>query len=110
MEVPMALKHGEDPWRSVTPNLDAVVDYPASKEEIVRAAEDSGAPVDIINLLMSLPRQQYASAEDAMRDLAEAGRRFGMGNQKAEDGANRDRRNIGRDAVEGAPPGLTRHP
>jgi hypothetical protein len=106
----MALKHGEDPWRSVTPNLDGVADYPASKEEIVGAAEDAGAPVDIINLLKSLPRAQYASAEDAMRDLAEAGRRFGMGNQKADDGANRDRRNIGRDAVESAPRGLTRHP
>lgn len=107
----MALKHGENPWRSVTPNLDGVVEYPSSRDEIVNAAEDSGAPMDIINLLKSLPREQYASPLDAMRDLAEAARRFGMGNQRAdEDGVNRDRRNIGRDAVENAPRGLTRHP
>jgi len=106
----MALKHGEDPWRSVTPNLDGVVEYPSSREEIVRAAEDSGAPMDIINLFKSLPREQYASPNEVLRDLAEAGRRFGMGNRADEDGANRDRRNIGRDAVENAPHGLTRHP
>jgi hypothetical protein len=45
-----------------------------------------------------------------MRDLAEAARRFGMGGLKDDDDAPRDRRNIGRDAVENAPNGLTRHP
>jgi hypothetical protein len=106
----MAQKHGEDQSRSVTPHVEGV-EYPTSKEEIVRAAADSNAPIDIINVLKSLPRPHYATSEEVMRDLAEAGRRFGMGNQAADDDdANRDRRNIGRDAVEGAEPPLTRHP
>lgn len=106
----MAQKYGEKPARSVTPHLDGV-EYPSSREEIVHAAEDSGAPIDIINVLKSLPREQYGTRDEALRDLAEAGRRFGMGNQPANDSdANRDRRNIGKDAVENAPEGRTRHP
>ncbi len=106
----MAFKHGENPSRSVSTHLEGV-EYPTSRDEIVWAAEDSEAPVDIINVLLALPRERYATLEEAQRDLAEAGRRFGMGNQSAEDdNARRDRRNIGRDAVEGAPPGMTRHP
>ena len=44
------------------------------------------------------------------RDLAEAERRFAMGGLKDDDGVNRDRSNIGRDRVENAPNGQTRHP
>jgi hypothetical protein len=45
-----------------------------------------------------------------MRDLAEAARRFGRGGLRDDDGVDRDRRNIGRDLVENAPKGHTRHP
>ncbi|MBJ6765352.1 DUF2795 domain-containing protein [Corallococcus sp. M34] len=105
----MAFGQAEDPGLSISAQLDAV-EYPAQREEMVQAAEDNGAPVDIINVLKSLPREEYASREDAMRDLAEAARRFASGGLRDDDGVNRDRRNIGRDAVEHAPEGHTRHP
>ncbi len=100
----MAQKNGEDPARSVTTFL-ADVDYPTSRAELVADAEDAGAPVDVINLLKSLPRPQYGTFEEAQRDLGEASRRFATGNRPADDeGVNRDRRNIGRDAGQNPPP------
>jgi hypothetical protein len=57
-----------------------------------------------------LPRTKYESREQVMRDLSEAARRFASGGLKDDDGVDRDRRNIGRDLVENAPPGHTRHP
>jgi hypothetical protein len=105
----MAYGVAEDPALSVSTHLQQV-EYPTTRESIVQAAADGGAPVDIINVLKSLPRDDYRSLEEAMRDLSEASRRFGMGNLPADDAARRDRRNIGRDAVENAPPGRTRHP
>ncbi|MHB8878995.1 MAG: DUF2795 domain-containing protein, partial [Myxococcaceae bacterium] len=71
----MSLKFGEDPARSITPHLDEV-DYPAWRDQIVQAAEYSGAPADIINVFKSLPRAHYYSKDEVLRDLAEAGRRF----------------------------------
>lgn len=105
----MAFGIGENPARSVTPHLDSV-EYPASRLELVEVAEESDAPAEVINLLKCLPREEYASEDQVMRDLAEACRRFGLGNFPEEDLPQRDRRNIGRDAVEGAAPPLTRHP
>ncbi|MFP2904538.1 DUF2795 domain-containing protein [Pyxidicoccus sp. 3LFB2] len=105
----MAYGLAEDPGLSIPAHLDSV-DYPAEREQIVRAAEDNGAPVDIINVLKSLPQSEYASREHVMRDLAEAARRFGAPWLKDDDGVDRDRRNIGRDLVENAPDGHTRHP
>lgn len=105
----MAYGVAEDPALSIPTHLDAV-DYPVWREQLVRAAADNGASADIINVLKSLPRSQYESKEDVMRDLAEAARRFASGGLRDDDGAIRDRRNIGRDAVESAPPGHTRHP
>lgn len=105
----MAYGLAEDPGLSITAHLDSV-DYPAEREQIVRAAEDNGAPVDIINVLKSLPQEEYASREHVMRDLAEAARRFSQPWLKDDDGVDRDRRNIGRDLVENAPEGHTRHP
>jgi hypothetical protein len=105
----MAFGFAEDPARSLTPHLDSV-DYPATREQIADAAQDNGANVDIINVLKSLPREEYQSREEVMRDLAEAARRFARGGLKDDDGADRDRRNIGRDLVENAPEGHTRHP
>lgn len=106
----MAQKYGEDPSRSVTTFLDDV-EYPTSRAELVADAEDAGAPADVINLLKCLPRPQYGTFLEAQRDLSEASRRFATGNHSFDDrGVHRDRRNLGRDAVEGAPAGHTRHP
>ena len=105
----MAYGVAEDPALSVSTHLDAV-DYPVWREQLVNAAEDGGASIDLINVFKSLPRSQYESREQVMRDLAEAARRMAMGGLRDDDGANRDRRNIGRDLVENAPPGSTRHP
>ncbi len=105
----MAFGIGEDPSRSVTPHLEGA-DYPVSRDELVRQAADGGAPADVINVLRCLPRGLYRSQDEVLRDLAEAARRFAMGNQPADELPQRDRRNIGRDSVEGAPPPLTRHP
>lgn len=101
----MARGIGEDPARSPAVHLQAV-DYPATREEIVQTAADNDAPVDVINFLKSLPKERYGSYEEALRDFAEAERRFGLGNL-AEDGKSRE--DIGKAAVEseGAP---THHP
>lgn len=106
----MAFGIAEDPGRSPVTHLDEV-EYPVWRDVLVRVAADNGASVDVINLFKSLPRSRYESKDEAVRDLAEAARRFAMGNlTNEEDEALRDRRNIGRDHVEGAPPGKTRHP
>jgi hypothetical protein len=105
----MAFGIAENPALSPVTHLDEV-DYPVHRRALAQIAADNGAPADVINLFMSLPRDNYESKDEALRDLAEAARRFGMGNQRAEDGAIRDRRNIGRPAVEEAPPGFVRHP
>ncbi len=105
----MAYGQAENPALSIPPHLDAV-DYPVWREQLVKAAADNGAPMDVINVLKCLPRSQYESKEEVMRDLAEAARRFARGGLRDDDGAMRDRRNIGRDMVENAPPGHTRHP
>jgi hypothetical protein len=105
----MAYGQAEDPALSIPTHLDAV-DYPVWREQLVKAAADNGAPIDLINVFKSLPRTRYESKEDVMRDLAEAARRFASGGLRDDDGVDRDRRNIGRDLVENAPPGHTRHP
>ena len=66
--------------------------------------------MDIINVFKSLPRVEYLSREEVMRDLAEAARRFATGGLRDDDGVARDRRNIGRDLVESASDDTSRHP
>ncbi|MFB1483024.1 DUF2795 domain-containing protein [Corallococcus sp. RDP092CA] len=105
----MAYGKAEDLSRSITPHLDGV-EYPATREELVETAADNEAPVDIINILKSLPQDEYMLREHVLRDLAEAERRFAMNGLRDDDGVDRDRRNIGRDRVEGASEGETRHP
>ncbi|AEI65426.1 DUF2795 domain-containing protein [Corallococcus macrosporus] len=105
----MAYGFAEDPALSITPHLDAV-DYPVEREQLVAAAADAGAPPDIINLFKCLPRSEYPNREAVQRDLSEAARRSAQGGLKDDDGVDRDRRNIGRDLVEHAPDGHTRHP
>ncbi|KFE63908.1 DUF2795 domain-containing protein [Hyalangium minutum] len=105
----MAYGQAENPALSIPTHLDAV-DYPVWREQLVRAAEDNGADVNVINVLKFLPRTRYESKVEVMRDLAEAARRFAMGGLRDDDGVDRDRRNIGRDLVENAPEGNSRHP
>lgn len=105
----MAVVRTEDLGLPVGELLDTL-EYPIDHEQLVRATEDSSVSPDVINLFTALPRAQYSSKEEVLRDFAEAARRFGMWNVPQEDEAIRDRRNIGRDAVEGAPEGKTRHP
>lgn len=106
----MAFGQGEDDSRSPVAHLD-MVEFPIWREQLARQAADNGAHPDVINLFKSLPQARYESKESVQRDLAEAARRFAIGGLgDEEDDALRDRRNIGRDLVEGAPEGMTRHP
>jgi hypothetical protein len=45
------------------------VEYPASKEEISSAAEENGAPEDLVGLIGSLPRPEFSSQEELMDEL-----------------------------------------
>jgi Protein of unknown function (DUF2795) len=45
------------------------VDYPASKEEIVSAAESNGAPESLVGMLGSLSRPEYSGPEEVAEDL-----------------------------------------
>ncbi len=45
------------------------VEYPASKEDIISAAENNGAPEDLIGMLGSLPRPEFSSAEEVLNEL-----------------------------------------
>ena len=101
----MARGIGENPARSPAQQLQQV-EFPATREEIVQTAADNDAPVEVINFLKSLPKERYDSFEEAIRDFAEAERRFGLGNFP--DGG-RTREDIGKAAVE-APDAPTRHP
>ena len=92
----MARGIGEDPGRSPAWHI-AQVDYPAAREELVGTAEDNEAPVEVINFLKALPKDRYQSAEEVLRDFAEAERRFALGNTADERGW---RENIGKVAAE----------
>jgi hypothetical protein len=105
----MAFGIAEDPARSPTSHLDEV-EYPVWRETLVKVSAEQGAPAEVINLFKSLPRGRYDSKAEVMRDFAEAARRFATGNTSLADDERRDRRNIGRDVVEKAPQGRTRHP
>jgi len=92
----MARGIGEDPRRSPAWHL-AQLEYPATREDLVQTAEDNEAPPEVINFFKSLPKERYASAEEVLRDFAEAERRFALGNVSDE----RSRReNIGKVASE----------
>jgi hypothetical protein len=92
----MARGIGEDPRRSPAAHIEQV-EFPASREDIVQTAEDNEAPVEVINFLKSLPRDRYGSAEEVLRDFAEAERRFALGNASDDRGR---RENIGKVAAE----------
>ena len=96
----MARGIGEDPKRSPA-SFVAQIEYPASREELVETAEDGEAPVEVINFFKSLPRERYGSAEEVLRDFAEAERRFATGNGNATDERGR-RDDLGRVSAEEA--------
>ena len=74
----MARGIGEPPERSPASILQ-MVDYPATPRDLSTAAAEAGAPAETINFLRSLPGPSYESAEQALRDFAEADARFGLG-------------------------------
>jgi hypothetical protein len=74
----MARGIGEDP-RLSPPAQIAQMDFPASRSEIVETAADNDAPAAVINFFKSLPKEQYGSQEEVLRDFAEAERRFASG-------------------------------
>ena len=45
------------------------VDYPASKDEVISAAEDNGAPESLVEAIGRLPTPDFSSAEDVVADL-----------------------------------------
>jgi hypothetical protein len=45
------------------------VEYPASKEDLVSAAENNGAPDTLIRMLEGLSRPEYAGPEEVAADL-----------------------------------------
>jgi hypothetical protein len=47
----------------------AGVDYPASKEELISAAESNGAPDTMIRMLSGLSRPEYSGPEELATDL-----------------------------------------
>jgi hypothetical protein len=45
------------------------VEYPASKEDLISAAENNGAPEDLVGMLGSLSRPEYSGPEQVAEDL-----------------------------------------
>jgi len=96
----MARGVGEDPRRSPAAQI-AQVEFPATREAMVQTAEENEAPAEVINFLKCLPKQEYRSQEEVLRDFAEAERRFGAGPGADADGRSR-RDDLGRVAAEDA--------
>jgi hypothetical protein len=92
----MARGIGEDPRRSPAWHV-AQVEFPAQREDLVVTAEDNEAPAEVINFLKALPKERYQSAEEVLRDFAEAERRFALGNVPDDQGR---RDNLGKVAAE----------
>lgn len=45
------------------------VEYPASKEDLVRAAEGNGAPEALLGMIRTLPAGAFSSQQDVMDQL-----------------------------------------
>jgi hypothetical protein len=52
----------------VTRYLDGV-DYPASKEDLTSAAEDNGAPKDLLERLRTLGRTSFSDLDEVVEEL-----------------------------------------
>lgn len=75
----MARGVGERLQRSASYIVLNEVDYPASRDDLVAAAEDSEAPVETLNFLRALPDRIYRDPDEVLRQFAEADARAGMG-------------------------------
>lgn len=49
------------------------IDYPASKDDIVSAAESSGADGDVLDALRAIPDRQYDAPTDVSSAVSDAG-------------------------------------
>ena len=45
------------------------IDYPASKEDLVSAAEDNGAPEDLVERLRTLGRPTFSGPDEVVAEL-----------------------------------------
>ena len=45
------------------------VDYPAGKEELIRAAEAAGAPEEVMRALRAIPPEVYRNREEVARSI-----------------------------------------
>ena len=45
------------------------VDYPASKEDLISAAEDNNAPEELIEMIGTLCRPEFSNPEDVVEEL-----------------------------------------
>ena len=45
------------------------VDYPASKEDLTSAAEDNGAPKDLLERLRTLGRTSFSDLDEVVEEL-----------------------------------------
>jgi len=45
------------------------VEYPASKEDVVTAAENNGAPDDLMRMIEGLSRPEFSEQEQVLDDL-----------------------------------------
>jgi len=45
------------------------VEYPASKEDVVTAAENNGAPDDLMRMIEGLSRPEFSEQEQVLEDL-----------------------------------------
>ena len=46
------------------------VDYPASKEDLASAAEDNGAPEELVERLRTLGRPDFSGPDEVVKELA----------------------------------------
>lgn len=47
------------------------VEYPTSRDELVEAAEDSGAEDEVIAILNTLPDNEYTNSQEVSKALAQ---------------------------------------
>ena len=45
------------------------IDYPASKADLLRAAQDAGAPEEIFRALRAIPPEEYANRNEVIRSV-----------------------------------------
>jgi len=61
---------GESP-ANVTTYLKGI-DYPAKKDQLIKHAQQNGAESEVVNVLNSMPDQEYGNMADVMKGYGEA--------------------------------------